>query len=127
MTKRQAIHTFWSSFDWPAINEQSDIDEDTAKELGFDTRRIEYEFRSGDYSEPVALTASLFQRSDSWTDIDAKAREIRAFINHGYREPIDGGYLWITAGNPFTNDEAPAETGWRRVILNINAHFLTST
>ena len=127
MTKRAAIHAFWAQFGWPCINEQSDIDEATAQELGFDKKRIEYEFRAGDYTEPIALTASLFHRSTSWTEIDAKADEIRATIGQGYKTPVDGGYLWITAGQPFTNDEAPADVGWRRIVLNINVNFLTST
>jgi hypothetical protein len=38
-----------------------------------------------------------------------------------------GGYLWITAGQPFTGDEAPADAGWRRVVISINVNFLTST
>lgn len=127
MTKAQALYSFWSSFSWPAVNEQSDIDETTAAELGFDNRRIEYENRTGDFTGPVALTASLFHRSTSWAAINAKAEEIRAFIGQGYKMPIDGGYLWITAQNPFTQDSAPADIGWRRIVLNINANFLTAT
>lgn len=126
MTKEQALHAFWASFGWPAVNEQSDIDETTAKEMGMDVRRIEYEVRTGDYDQPLALTASLFHRSTSWTDINDKAQQIREFIGTGYRIAIDDGYLWITAGNPFTSDEAPANIGWRRIILNISANFLTT-
>ena len=126
MTKEQALHAFWASFGWPAVNEQSDIDEATAKELGMDVKRIEYEVRTGDYDQSLALTASLFHRSTSWAEINDKALEIREFIGSGYRASIDGGYLWITAGNPFTSDEAPADIGWRRIVLNINANFLTN-
>ena len=128
MTKSQALYAFWASFGWPAIDEQSDVDEEAAKDLGLDVRRIEYEDSTGDYTGPVALTASLFHHSPSWTEIKAKAEEIRAFIGvGGYRTAIDGGYLWITARNPFTQDSAPADQGWRRIILNIDAHFLTAT
>ena len=126
MTKEQALHAFWDSFGWPAVNEQSDIDEATAKELGMDVRRIEYEVRTGDYDQPVALMASLYHRSTSWTEINDKAKQIREFIGSGYRIPIDGGYLWIAANNPFSSDATTADIGWRRIILNINANFLTN-
>lgn len=127
MTKSQALYEFWASFGWPAINEQSDIDEATAKVLGFDKKRIEYEDKTGDYTNSVALTASLFHRSTSWEEVKAKAQEIRDFIDQGYRIPIDGGYIWIKAQNPFTLDSAPADIGWRRIVLNIEVDFLTAT
>ena len=132
MTKSQALYSFWASFGWPAINEQSDISEETAWALGLDKKRIEYEDSTGDFTGSVALTASLFHYSESWAEVRAKALEIREFIGHGYRVPIDGGYLWIKARNPFTTDGSgssdykDSDKSWRRVILNIEADFLTA-
>ena len=126
MTKSQALYNFWSSFGWPAINEQSDVDEDTMEILGDGKRRIEYEDSTGDYTGPVTLTASLFHYSHAWTEVKAKAQQIREYIGNGYLAPIDGGYLWIKARNPFTMDSAPSDVGWRRIVLNIEADFLTA-
>lgn len=126
MTKSQALNAFWSSFGWPAINEQSDVDETTAHDMGLDVKRIEYEDSTGDYTGPVALTASLYHYSGAWTEVREKAQEIRDAIDQGYIAPIDGGYLWIKARNPFTIDSVPANAGWRRVILNIEVDYLTA-
>ncbi len=128
MTKEQALYAFWSSFGWPAVDEQSDIDEDAAEEMGLRNQRIEYEVRTGDWTQPIALTGSLFHRSTSWAVVTQKAKEIEDFLGvGGYRMRVDGGYLWITRSNPFLSHDAPSDPSERRVILNINANFLTAT
>ena len=126
MTKSQALYNFWASFGWPAINEQSDISEETAWALGLDKKRIEYEDSTGDFTGSVALTASLFHYSESWAEVRAKALEIREFIGHGYRVPIDGGYLWIVRGQPFAQRMNDEDDMIRRIYIMLNAEFLTA-
>lgn len=129
MNKSQALYSFWSQFDWEAIDEQSAYDEAVAEKLGLKDRYITFENQTGDYTEPIALTASLWHRSTSFDTVTKKMQEIEDFIGvGGYRTPIDGGYLWITRRNPFSQ-HGPAESGYdmRRIILNIQAAFLTAT
>lgn len=129
MDKAQAIHTFWSSFTWDAIDEQSAYDTGTMEDLGIPDRYITYEVQTGSLGNPVMLSASLWHRSFSWETITKKADEIAAYIGYGGRIlAVDGGKLWVKLGQPFAQ-RMPAESGydWRRIALNIEVDFLTAT
>ena len=128
MDKAQALHSFWSSFSWDAIDEQSAYDTKTMEDFGSPDRYITYEVATGSLGEPVALSASLWLHSTSWAVISQKADEIAAYIGYGGRMiPVDNGYLWIKLGNPFAQrmpDES--ERDFRRILLNISVDFLTA-
>lgn len=129
MDKAQAIHTFWSSFDWEAIDEQSAYDTGTMKDLGDPDRYITYEVITGSLGNPLMLTASLWHRSTSWATITNKADEIAAYIGYGGLVfAVDGGRLWIKLGQPFAQRMA-AEAGYdmRRIVLSIEVDYLTAT
>lgn len=128
MDKAQAIHSFWSSFGWPAIDEQSAYDDANYDEVISWTKYISYEVRTSNIGDSVTLTASLWHKSASWEDISKKADEIAAYIGYGGKQiPIDGGYIWIKLGTPFAQRTA-AETGYdiRRIVINISVDFLTT-
>jgi len=129
MDKAQALDGFWSGFGWPAFNEQGNYDELSAADLGIEDRYILYEVQTGDYTSEIALTAQLFHRSVSEETVSRKAQEIADFIGFGGKVlPIDGGWLWIKRGNPFSQplrDESDPD--WRRTIINISVDFLTAT
>lgn len=129
MNKAQALHSFWAGFTWPAIDEQSAYDTQTLKDLGITDHYITYEVSTGSFGNSVSMTASLWHRSSSWTEIQQKADEIAAAIGYGGKLlTIDGGYLWIKLGNPFSQRVAvDANYDWRRIYLNIEADFLTAT
>lgn len=128
MNKAQALHSFWSSFDIPAIDEQSAYDEGTLELLGIPSRYITYEVGTSNIGEPVALTASIWDKSTSWAFVQEKADEIAAYIGYGGRViAIDGGYLWIKLGQPFAQRMSEDENyDMRRIFLNISAEFLTA-
>lgn len=129
MDKAQAIHSFWSSFGWPAIDEQSAYDERIFEELGIGNQYITYEVVTSSFGEPVALTASLWCRSTSWEEISQKADEIAEYIGMGGRTiKIDDGALWIKPGTPFAQRVAvDQDYSMRRIYLNISAEFFTAT
>lgn len=128
MDKIQALSSFWSSFGWPALNEQGNYDEVSMEDLGIEDRYILFEAQTGNYLAELPLTAQLFHRSMSDETVSRKAQEIAEYLGvGGVRIPIDGGYLWIMRGNPFSQpmrDENNPD--WRRTILNITAVFLTA-
>ena len=129
MDKAQALHSFWSSFSWDAIDEQSAYDTGTMEDLSITDRYISYEVLTGSLGNPLMLTASLWHRSTSWETITKKADEIAAYIGYGGRVlPVDGGYIWIKLGQPFAQRMA-AETNYdlRRIVLTIEVDFLTAT
>lgn len=129
MDKAQALHSFWSSFDLPAIDEQSAYDAGVLESLGYPSRYITYEVITSNLStEPVALTASIWDRSTSWAFAQQKADEIAAAIGYGGKVvKIDGGYLWIKLGQPFAQRMADENNyDMRRIYLTISAEFLTA-
>jgi len=129
MDKAQAIHAFWSSFEWPALDEQSAYDEGVLEELGIGDRYITYEVSISNFGDQVSLTASLWCRSTSWEDISKKADEIADYIGLGGRLiRTDDGAIWIKLGTPFAQRMAVQEDSFlRRIYLNTSAEFLTAT
>ena len=130
MDKAQAIHSFWSGFGWPAIDELSSYDIKTMEALGITDKYITYEVVTGNLSDaPVAMTASLWHKSMSWAEITQKADEIAAAIGYGGRTlKVDEGYIQIWLGSPFAQRMAvDADYDMRRIYLNIQAEFLTAT
>lgn len=124
MDKARALDQFWSSFGLLAFDENSGYDE----KVGIPDQYITYEVQTGNFGDPVALTASLWYRSASWAEISRKAEEIAAYIGYGGRTiTIDGGYMWIKLRSPFAQRmPVEQEDGIRRIVLNITVDFLTA-
>lgn len=124
MDKARTLDQFWSSFGLLAFDENSGYDET----LDIPDRYITYEVQTGNFGDPVALTASLWYRSASWAEISRKADEIAAYIGYGGRMiAIDGGYLWVKLRSPFAQRmPVEQEDGIRRIVLNITVDFLTA-
>lgn len=123
MDKDQAIHEFWSGFGLDAFDENTVL-------TGVDapiTPYITYNVATGSLEDVIPLYGNLWYRSASWMDISAKAQEISDFIgNGGYTIKINGGYLWITRGTPFSQRMSdPGDDLMRRIYINISVEFLT--
>ena len=126
MTKAAAYHAFWSQFDIPAFEENSVPD--GADAPGFP--RLTYEFGTDAFSDyGLSLTVSVWYRSASWVDINAKVEQIAALIGRGgVQAPCDGGSFWITRGTPWAlsmgdeNDDLI-----KRKVLNVTVRWNTPT
>ena len=121
MNKDQALQYFWSSFGLNAYDELTVPDEAKAP-------YITYEVSTDRWDSPVMLTASLWWRSMSWVEINAKRDEIASRLaNGGQVIKLDDGFLWITQGSPFSQrQDDPSDNAIRRIILNVQAEFLTA-
>lgn len=119
MNKYQALYNFWSSFNLPVYDETSVPDD---AKLPY----ITYETGIDSWGSEIAMSASLWYRSSSWTDISLKAEEIASFITRGGKMvKYDGGCFWIKKGTPWAQrlgDESDEMI--RRVILSIQIEFL---
>ena len=125
MTKSQALYSFWASFSWIAVDEQSMYDEKTMSELGDPSRYISFENAVGELGDTVALDADLWHKSTSWATVEAKAQEIFDAIGYGGKLiHYDGGAIWITRRNP-AYQHMEAADNMRRIHFNINAEFLS--
>ena len=123
MTKDQALHSFWSQFSLPAYEENSVPLGSAVPEMPY----ITYENATDSIGYQMVLSASLWYRSTSWSEISAKTEEIAKKIGYGFLTiPLDKGYLWIAKGMPFARrmrDENDLMV--KRMLINILVEFLT--
>ncbi len=121
MTKAAAIHAFWNSFALPAYEENS-VPENAAFPY------ITYQLVTDAYIREVPMTASVWYRSTSWKECNAKAEEIgRAIGMGGTVIRCDDGCIWIKRGTPFsqpTGDESDDLV--KRKYINISAEYITA-
>ena len=120
MTKAAAIFQFWGRF-LSAYEENS-----VPTEAKFPY--ITYQLVTDSFGNEIQLTASLWYRSDSWKDINAKAEEISKSIGMGgIMLDCDGGKIWVKRGTPFAQNMGDESDNLiKRKYLNITAEFLTA-
>ena len=121
MDKAQAIDAFWNRF-LPAYDENT-VPSDIKMPY------ITYSVATDSLGGFLSMTASLWYRSDSWAEISRKAEEIAEFIAkmNPPSIPLDNGRLYISKGLPFAQRMSePSDSAVRRIVLQINAEFLTA-
>lgn len=123
MTKEAALQAFWSGFGLVAYQENAVPTGEDKPVYPY----LTYEVATDSWGNAQPLAVSLWYRSTSWVDINAKAAEIsRAISMGGITQPCDGGCLWILRGEPFarsTSDDSDPMV--KRKILNIMIEYLT--
>lgn len=119
MTKAAAIHSFWSSFGMNAYEENS---VPTNAKLPY----ITYELITDSFGKSIPLSASIWDKSSSWTNVNNKAEDVAAALTGGKTITCDGGAILLHKGSPFANRMGDDEDKQiRRVLININADFIT--
>lgn len=120
MNKSQALYQFWSGFDLPAYDENS-VPDDTPFPY------ITYSEATDSLGNVVQLTASIWDRNNSWERLSLKTDEIAEKIGkNGYHiMSLDGGYVWFVKGTPFAQRMGDPDKTIKRVYLNVQAEFLT--
>lgn len=119
MDKQQAFYNFFNSFALSAYDENSVPDD---AQMPY----ITYQVIIADLDDVVFPTASIWYRSDSWAQADAKVNEISQYIETMLPIPLkDGGFMHITKGTPFAQRMAETDTTVKRYLLNLGIEFLT--
>lgn len=121
MNKAAAIHQFWSGFGLTAYEENT-VPSDAVFPY------ITYQLVTDAFDTDVAMTASLWYRGESWVDINAKEREISAYIGiGGVIIKRSDGRIWLKKGTPFAQNMGDESDNLiKRKYLNITAEFLTA-
>ena len=121
MTKAAAIYQFWNSFGLTAYEENTVPDDATFP-------YVTYQLVTDSFDRELQLTASIWYRSESWTDINAKTEEIGKKISRGGKiVPCDGGAIWLKRGQPFAQSMSDESDDLiKRKYLNITAEFMTA-
>ena len=114
-----ALHSFWNGFGLSAYDEFTVPDD---AQMPY----ITYESAVSGFDESIQLSASLYYRSTSWTEISQKASEIYSHVSGGTGVDYDHGRLWITAPSSFaTRMDEPDDQNVRRIVLQIVCEFQT--
>ena len=121
MNKVQTLHEFWNSFGVPAYS--AETVPDTAV-----MPYITYEVATDSIGYTTNMIASIWFRSYSWSAITELAEEIAEYIVNMYPATvkIDGGRLYITKGTPFAQRISDEDDAIRRIVLSIDAEYLTN-
>ena len=121
MTKAAAIYQFWSGFGLTAYEENTVPSDATFP-------YITYQLVTDSFDREIPLTASLWYRSESWTDINAKTEEISQKISRGGKIiSCDSGAIWLKRGQPFAQNMGDESDNLvKRKYLNITAEFITA-
>lgn len=119
MDKLQAYNAFWNSFGLRAYEATSVPD-------GAIMPYITYESAEDDFNHQLALTASIWYRSASWSECVAKLKEIENEIaRSGKIIPYSTGVMWIQKGIPWaTRMGDENDDSVRRIVLNLIVEFV---
>ena len=119
MDKLQAYHSFWSGFGLTAYEVTSVPDNATMP-------YITYESSEDDFGNTLALSASVWYWSSSWTDCISKVKQISTKIGRGGKlVKYDGGAFWIKKGTPWANRlNMEDNDSVRRINMNIELEFI---
>lgn len=125
MTKAEAIYKFWSQFGLPAYEENSVYSFDKKPEFPY----LTYELNTDGLSEyATPLSCSLWYRSSSWVQANAKAEEVSKKIGlFGTVLKCDSGYIKLMRGTPFCQSMGDSSDDMiKRNFFNILAYFFTA-
>lgn len=126
MTKAAAFYSFFSSFGLEAYEENAVYSEKESPAFPY----LTYEMQSNTFDgNDIYISASLWYRTGaSWRDANAKVEEISEAIGRsGKTIKIDGGYLLIMRGSPFSQNLSDVtDSAIKRKLLNFVVRFYTN-
>ena len=123
MTKEAALYNFWSMFGLPAYEENSVPSGEDGAEFPY----ITYQVVTESFGNDVAMAGSVWYRSTSWKEANAKAQEISNVLGSGgVTLACDGGIIWLRRGVPFAQSMGDdSDDLIKRKYINITAEFIT--
>ena len=119
MTKEAALYNFWSMFGLPAYEENSVPSGEDGAEFPY----ITYQVVTESFGNDVAMAGSVWYRSTSWKEANAKAQEISNVLGSGgVTLACDGGIIWLRRGVPFAQSMGDESDDLiKRKYLNITS------
>lgn len=125
MNNFQAIQSFWEGFGVSAYDEQTYFSSGQSPAYP----HITYEAFDGTWGNNKAMTANLWNRSQSWAWLKKKADQIKKQIGTGVTIPVDDGIIWVRVPeyNPFAQviQSGSDDDLVKRILLNVEVEFLT--
>lgn len=122
MDKLQALHHFWSGFDWTAYDAYTVPSED----LNPTMPRITYNTEVSEFGDTMSVSVSLWDKSYTWARITQKAEEIYEAIGPGGTIiRFDSGRIWIKRGSPFYTRMGDPDDQIRRILINVDIEYFS--
>ena len=124
MTKEAALYNFWSMFELPAYEENAVPSGEDGAEFPY----ITYQVVTDSFGNNVSLTGSVWYRSTSWKEANAKAQEISNMLGRGgVTISCDCGIIWLRRGVPFVQSMGDdSDDLIKRKYINIVAEYITN-
>lgn len=121
MDKSQAIYHFWSGFGIPAYDENKLPPNATVPYITFESA-------TGTFDNILSLTASIWDKGNSYEKLDKMADDIAKFIKTMECPEIDGGRYRVFVGESkySMHMDDPIDDQIVRVRLNVNFEFMTN-
>ena len=120
----QSQYEFWSQFGVPAYEENSvpDIKDMPDPKYPY----ITYEAAAGGFDDQIPITASIWDRSNSWEKADKLADEIEHYIRLSNATRYDKGMYRVYIGyNTFAQNMGdPDDDLIKRKLLNVYFEFM---
>lgn len=118
MNAEQAIHSFWSSFNLIAYDQNSVPDD---AQLPY----ITYSLSVDTFNNTVLNTINIWYRSTSWINVTNKAKEIiNTITDGGISIPTDNGMIRMNLGNPIYNRMGDEDKNIKRIRINIETEYI---
>lgn len=118
MNAEQAIHSFWSSFNLIAYDQNSVPDD---AQLPY----ITYSLSVDTFNNTVLNTINIWYRSTSWINVTNKAKEIiNTITDGGISIPTDNGMIRMNLGNPIYNRMGDENENIKRIRINIETEYI---
>lgn len=118
MTAEQAIHSFWSSFNLTAYDENS-VPDDAVLPY------ITYSLSVDTFNNTILNTINIWYRSTSWINVTNKAKEIiNTITDGGISIPTDKGIIRMNLGNPIYNRMGDENKNIKRIRINIETEYI---
>lgn len=118
MNAEQAIHSFWSSFNLTAYDQNSVPDD---AQLPY----ITYSLSVDTFNNTILNTINIWYRSTSWINVTNKAKEIiNTITDGGISIPTDKGIIRMNLGNPIYNRMGDENENIKRIRINIETEYI---
>lgn len=126
MDVQQALNTFWNSFGVIAFQENSVPDQNAFEAMQISPYpRITYGLTLNDFGVPTSLSASVWDRSESWKTASQLNNLIfKRLKDGGVKVNYDDGQIWIKTGTPFSSEMSDPDDMIKRYVINIETEYL---
>lgn len=120
MDKEQALQTFWAQFGVTAY-EQNAVPDDATFPY------ITYESITDNFGAQNVLTASIWDKAESWAQCINLLHTIENTLGYGgYTVNYTNGLMWVKRGMPFAQRQGdPSDDSIKRIVINTEIEYLS--